>query len=237
MKLSRHEGRHTKHAKRGRHTKRAGNQHTRRIKHRGKQYKRTYRKNNRKLKHNKRIQRGGVFVWNPPIETTDQNGVITSTSTTQPVLLTYRKQKYGNNLTLVPDSAMEESKYCSAELTFTPIGYDVEYKCVIMVFTLSLQRYQKNKAGPIDKHFVCDFTLYPIYGDNRRLSYHCFSTGCISINIDVRVNSTGDITQPNPLPTEFVLDGNDTGDTKSKTKYKFYDERKRTGDFFLGIYL
>jgi hypothetical protein len=59
MKLSRR-GKHTKPARRARHTKRAGKHHTRRIKHRSKQYKRTYRKNNRKLKHNKRIQRGGA---------------------------------------------------------------------------------------------------------------------------------------------------------------------------------
>jgi hypothetical protein len=226
MKLSRR----GKSARRGRHTKRAGKHHTRRIKHRAKQYKRTYRKNNRKLKHNKRVQYGGVFKWTPPVETNDQNSV--STSTIDPVLLTYRKQKYGNNLKLEDATMMEESKYCSAQLTFTPIGYTANHQ-LEMVFTLSLKRYEKNKAGPIDKYFVCEFTLHPVYNnDTGVFEYHYFSTDCISMLESVHVDSNGDITKPGPLPKEFVLDGADTADTKSKTKYKFYDQRERTGDFF-----
>lgn len=57
MKLSRR-GKRTNHARRGKHTKRTGKHHTRRIKYRGKQYKRTYSKHNRKSKYNKRIQGG-----------------------------------------------------------------------------------------------------------------------------------------------------------------------------------
>ena len=131
MKLSRR-GKRTKHARRGKHTKRTGKHHTRRIKHRGKQYKRTYRKNNRKLKHNKRIQRGGLIVnWTP-----NNTGNIYNASNVQ---LTYKKR----------GKLMNDDN---------PFDIKLEYKSLVKdvaSFTVTMTR----KTKP-SKEFVVYFKLY-----------------------------------------------------------------------------
>ena len=163
MKLSRR-GKRTKHARRGKHTKRTGKHHTHRIKHRGKQYKRTYRKNNRKLKHNKRIQRGG-WEW----EIDGQNMVAKG------VLLKYKKrsQTFGGGETSPFNITLEYTRDGAIKYVYsfpknnpsldpkTPFGQNF-----YGIFKVTMNRL--NDKSETEKTFVVYFA---VYGITRTITY------------------------------------------------------------------